>query len=508
MKLVFKHILVGLGLLSLAGLQSCEKLTDVNINPNEALTVHPQALLTKIEWDAFRTWHGTSPLYALKMIVQTDGENANQIYNWQRGSFEQYGFLRNITKMTEEAEKIGAFNYQALAKFFRAYYFYNLTLTFGDIPYAETAMGESDALYTPKYDSQKDVFIGILKELEEANSLLKTNRTSFNGDVIYNGSVDKWRKLINSFRLKVLLTLSNKSTDFPKDIKSEFAKIFANEALIADVSGLEDGQLVFLDQDGNRYPEFNSSGYGSAMYMDSTFVQRLQYHNDPRLFVLATQTRLGKEEGKKINDFSSYEGGDPIVPYAQVNGKAVKGKLSKVHERFYKDPTAEPLVLLGYSELQFILAEAMLKGWISGDVKEAYNNGIKASFKFYENYAKNPKEFLSDIKLNTFVDANQLKSYLSQNLVNLDDANTSEEKLQRILMQKYLRSFHQGGYTAYFDYLRTGYPSLRKSANVKVAYRWMYPQNEYNNNTTQVAAAIKSQFGGNDNINLQTWWLK
>lgn len=508
MKLVFKHIILGLGLLSVAGLQSCEKLTDVNINPNEALTTHPQALLTKVEWDAFRTWHGTSPLYALKMIVQTDGENANQIYNWQRGSFEQYGLLRNITKMTEEAEKIGATNYIALAKFFRAYYFYNLTLTFGDIPYSEATKGENGALYTPKYDSQKEIFAGVLKELDEANTLLKSSNTNISGDIIYKGSADKWRKLINSFRLKVLLTLSHKTTDFPVDIKSEFAKIYKGESLITDIAGSEDGQLVFLNQEGNRYPEFNSSGYGSGMYMDSTFIQRLQDHKDPRLFVLATQTRLGKEAGKKTDDFSSYEGGDPIVPYAQVNEKAVKGRLSKVHERFYKDPTAEPLVMMGYSELQFIVAEAMVRGWISGNAKESYINGIKASFKFYENYAKNPEDVVSDKNLNSYVDITHFENYLSQKLVNLDNAKTSEEKLERILMQKYLRSFHQGGYTAYFDHLRTGYPSLLKADNVKVAYRWMYPQDEYNNNTVQVSEAIKRQFAGNDNINLQTWWLK
>lgn len=499
MKLVFKHIIFALVLLAGAGLQSCEKLTDVNNNPNEALITHPQALLTKVEWDAFRTWHGTSPLYALKMIVQTDGENANQIYNWQRASFEQYGFLRNVTKMTEEAEKIGTTNYIALAKFFRAFYFYNLTLTFGDIPYSEASKGENGSLYTPKYDTQKEVFIGILKELEEANNLLKANNNPINGDIIYTGNSDKWRKLINSFRLKVLITLSRKSADFPVDIKSEFAKIYNGETLITNAAGSDDGQLIFLNQEGNRYPEFNSSGYGSGMYMDSTFIGRLQDHKDPRLFVLATQTRLGKESGKALDDFSSYEGGDPIVPYAEVNEKAVKGKLSKVHERFYKDPTAEPLVLMGYSELQFIIAEAIVRGWIIGNDKECYVNGIKASFKFYENYAKN---------LNAYVDATRVESYLSQKLVNWDNARNSEEKLERILMQKYLRSFHQGGYTAYFDHLRTGYPSLLKADNVKVAYRWMYPQDEYNNNTVQVSDAIKRQFSGNDNINLQTWWLK
>lgn len=492
-----KHIFFGL--FSLSVMTSCQKLTEVNINPNEATTTHPQALLTKVEWDAFRTWHGTSPLYTLKMIVQTDGENANQIYNWQRGSFEQYGFLRNITKMTEEAEKIGAENYLALAKFFRAYYFYNLTLTFGDVPYSEAAKGESSAVFTPKYDAQKDVLVGLLKELEEANAILKKNNNTINGDIIYGGNSANWNKLVNSFRLKVLLTLSKKSADLPFNLAAEFAKIYSSESRITDVSGAEDGQLVFLNQDGNRYPEFNSSGYGSGMYMDSTFVQRLQDLKDPRLFVVATQTRLGKEAGKAINDFTAYEGGDPIVPYAQVNAKAVLGKLSKVHERFYQDPTAEPLVLLGCSEMQFILAEAMLKGWITGDLNTAYAKGVQASFKFYEKYAKNAGSYTNE---------SQAAQYLAQNTVKLDAVSSNEQKLERILMQKYLRSFHQGGYTAYFDHLRTGYPGLRKAANVKTAYRWMYPQDEYNNNTANVSDAIKSQFGGNDNINLQTWWLK
>jgi len=503
MKTKIKYMLLALGLVGFAGLQSCRKLSDINQNPNEAATTHPQALLTKVQWDAFRTWRGTGPLYALKMIVQTDGENANQIYNWQRGSFEQYKLLRNVTKMQEEADKIGVKSYSALAKFIRAYYLYNLTLTFGDIPYSEAAKGESNSIYMPKYDSQKDVFIGILKELEDANTLLKDDNNPIQGDIILAGRGASWRKLINAFRLKVLLTLSNKTTDFPFSIPNEFAKIYANEPIINDDTGADDGQLVFLDIDGNRYPEFNSSGYGSGMYMDSTFIARLQAYKDPRLFVVASQTRLGKEQGKALDDFSSYEGGDPIAPYAQVNAKAVAGRVSKVHDRFPNFAVGEPLSLLGYAEVQFILAEAAVRGWITADAADLYNKGITGSFLFYERYAKSKEGSLA-----AFVAKDRLTAYLSQEKVKLENASSTEAKIELIMLQKYFRSFHQGGYTAYFDHLRTGYPSFRKNANVKVAYRWMYPQDEYNTNSKHVADAIKAQFNGNDNINLPTWWLK
>ena len=495
---IFHRILyTGMTVCAIALTSSCEKLADINENPNEASTTHPQALLTNVEWNAFRTWHGTAPLYIHKMIVQTDGENANQIYNWQRGSFEQYDQLRNVTKMIEEGEKLQESSYVALGKFFRSYYFYNLTLLFGDIPYSQALQGESGQIFQPVYDEQEVVFTGILNELEEAKTLLQENPSSINGDIIYNGNSAKWITLINTFRLKVLMTLSGKIADPSLHIQEQFQQIYSQEQLMQ--SSADDAQLIFLDQQDNRYPEFNSSSYGSGMYMDSTYIQRLQDRHDPRLFVTATQTRLGKEAGAAIDDFSSYEGGDPIVPYAQVNDKAVAGRLSKVHERYTSDPTCEPLVLMGYAEQQFLLAEAAVRGWIDADAKAMYDSGIKAAFAFYANYAKN---------LGSYVDEQKAEAYLNETLVDFNQAKTIEEKLARIMMQKYLRSFHQGGYSSYFDHLRTGYPEFRKAANVQTAYRWMYPQDEYNQNTKHVSEAIERQFGGNDNIHNKAWWLK
>src|SRR5690606_31057991 len=102
----------------------------------------------------------------------------------------------------------------------------------------------------------------------------------------------------------------------------------------------------------------------------------------------------------------------------------------------------------------------------------------------------------------------KVAAYIAQPNVDLETASSSEAKIERIIMQKYLRSFHQGGYSSYFDQLRTGYPELRKAPNVRVAYRWMYPQSEYNQNTQQVSDAIQRQFNGNDNIHSTPWWLK
>lgn len=81
--------------------------------------------------------------------------------------------------------------------------------------------------------------------------------------------------------------------------------------------------------------------------------------------------------------------------------------------------------------------------------------------------------------------------------------------MEQIITQKYLRTFFQSGWTAFYDNLRTNYPEFRRPQGVAIPYRWIYPQSEYDNNRENVSAAIEHQFGaGNDKINQQVWWLK
>jgi hypothetical protein len=477
---------------------SCKDQDLMNIDPNKPTQTHPQLQLTAIQWKAFQSWGGTSPLYATRMLVQTDGESEGQYFKWSRGSFDTYANLRDVSKMAEEAMRINEPAYVALAKFFRAYYFYNLTLTFGDIPYADALQGESHKNYKPVYDSQKSVFIGILKELDEANELLKSSNTLIAGDIIYQGNTTKWRKLINAFRLKVLITLSKKENDADLKIKESFKAIVQNEPLLENST--DDGQLVFLDQQGNRYPEFNSSGFGSGMYMGEPFIKSLQDRQDPRLFLFCTQTKVAREAGKDIDDFSAYQGGDPAAPYAEVNIQAAQGRVSKVNDRFPKNPTNEPLVLMGFAEQELILAEASIRNWISGNAETYFNNGVTSSFEFYRTYVKGYEEYLTDSKID---------AYLNLPINNFSLASDFNQQLEMIITQKYLRTFFQSGWSAFFDHLRTGYPEFRRPQGVTIPYRWIYPQSEYDNNRENVSKAIETQFGtGNDKINQQIWWLK
>lgn len=108
----------------------------------------------------------------------------------------------------------------------------------------------------------------------------------------------------------------------------------------------------------------------------------MREREDPRLFIFASQTNVGKTAGKSINDFSSYEGGDPAAPYSDAIVKVSKGTISPINDRYRTDPIVEPTMLMGYAELQQILAEAVVRGWIDGDAQTYYENGVRASFSF------------------------------------------------------------------------------------------------------------------------------
>jgi hypothetical protein len=491
-----KNLIFSSIILFVLGLISCESLEEIRENPNNVSESHPQLLLTNIEWNAFQV-ESPSPQFASRMLVQSDGEDVYQYYKWDRGSYYEYNRLRDVTKMMEEARRIESPSYVALAKFFRAYYFYQLTITYGDIPYSEALKGESEEIYSPVYDSQKNVFIGILKELKEASDSIPEDVT-IPGDIIYGGNPVQWKKLINSFRLKVLITLSKKESDTDLDVAQTFANIIANEPIMESLD--DNGQLNFFDQLGSRYTEFNESGYGSARYVDSTFIQRLQDREDPRLFIYCGQTRLAKEAGKAINDFTAYEGGNPVGAYEKVNDKAIEGKVSKVNLRYTTDPTTEPHMFLGFPEVQFILAEASVRGWINSDAKMYYDNGIKASFAFYNMYAEN---------YSSHVDEAAANNYLTNSLVDFDQAESDNEKIERIITQKYLQSFLQGGWNVYFEHLRTGYPDFLLPSGNTPPTRWIYPFSEYLENEENVEAAITRQFGaGNDKTREVPWWLE
>lgn len=471
----------------------CHDLDQLNEDPNKIKETDPYLLLTKIEKTAF-SLQNIDKEYAARMIIQTDGESTYQYLKWGSKGFDRYKDLLQTKKMMDEATRTGKEEYLAVGHFLKAHFFYELTMSFGDIPFSEALQGEGDIQF-PKYDEQEAVFIGILEELDQASQKIK-KEAALQGDIIYNGNLHRWEKLIESYKLKVLITLSKKQKAGTINIAQRFNEIYQKGVLLMD--NTDNGQLTFFDQAGSRYPQFNSSSYGSSMYMSGTFINLLKELKDPRLFAFAQRTATALENGLAENDFNGYNGGDPIVPYAE-NEKLVQSKnISKVRNRYYQDPTTETNVILSYSELQFILAEAAARGWIAGNAEEFYLKGIKGNFEYYAQYAKG---------LTQYYGTEQFDNYVQQEAVRYKGGDIATQ-LKQILTQKYLIMFHQAGMTIYYDYLRTGYPEFKIQQGVTAPTRWQYPSSEYNRNQENLQKALDRQFSGSDNIRGISWWLK
>jgi hypothetical protein len=113
------------------------------------------------------------------------------------------------------------------------------------------------------------------------------------------------------------------------------------------------------------------------VYMANYFINMFKDRQDPRIFTFAEQTTSAKENGLAVTNFNGYNGGNPTSPYSENAALITAKNISKVNERFYKDAINEPSNILSYAELEFILAEATARGWITGSAKRIMTTLLK-----------------------------------------------------------------------------------------------------------------------------------
>jgi hypothetical protein len=492
MKKVILILLVGIALLQ-AG---CKKFSEFQTDPNKATKATPDLLLNSIEQSAFQSTDINNALICRQMI-NTDGVSLSQYYGWSRNSYNDYDNLLQVLKMEQAATALNKPEYVPIGKFFRAWYFLRLTQLFGDIPYSEALKGD-DGNYAPVYDKQQDIYLSILNDLKAANDLITASTTPIQGDIVFNGNMQQWKKAINSLSLRVLMSLSVKEPNTPAlDIKKRFADIVSNPAQYPILTGNVDNvKLTFYNLDANRYPYFNSNDIQTAEYMDETFIDLLKSLNDTRLFSFAD--KASKFADLPVTDFNAYGGANGSAPIATNRGRALAGTVSRINPRFYKDPINEPSIALGYAEVQFILAEGVVRGWITGTASDYYNKGIQASMLFYG------------------IDQPTIDTYQAQTSVKLQGA---ANPIKNIITQKYIASFMNSGLQPFFENRRTaengnpGYPVFDVSGagilnGGKVPLRWMYPDSESRLNSKNLVDAISRQYPGGDNINGVMWLIK
>ncbi len=509
-------------LLFMISIISCQKLEELNINPNgvDPANANPYLLMSTV-----LTYTGQSvvglgfgDIAGVMQHTQKDGwSGSHNSYEWSDQNWSTYyGILRNAEEMLKKSEDMGLEFYEGVALIIKAYNFGLITDLWGDAPFSEALQGEAGNL-KPAYDAQKDIYTGILSYLETANTLLSKSQSEYEDinstqDVLYSGSVANWRKFANSLALRYYMRIAAKEPAIAQTGIENIATNPGQYPVIRDAT--EDASIKYIGNSSSDSWPCNttfdlSETNWRRIKMCATLVEKLQALDDPRLPLWANKIEIPIVvdpaqpddydeivDGNRViaqNVADNYEStfGVPLdldpeyvglppawsmVPQAynlcpNLEQAPLNPHASHLND-IYKEASGEHLKarLMSAAEVNFILAEAALKGWTTGGTAaDHYEAGVKAS-------------------LDAWGLSNSFDTYIAQPDVAFNGT------LDQIIEQKWIASWTAAA-EAWFDYRRTGLPALTPGTVVKrdaIPLRFYYGTNELLYNPEKVEDAIEN----------------
>ena len=498
-----------------------KKFEEYSQNKNLPLQVPPSLILPTVLNDMIVYPGGDEDKYNQFIVSNYDYYGLNEY--WSGSANLSYGTLRNVLAMETEAKRLAGSDdnpYHALGLFFRSFFFVNMSMKVGDLPMNEALQGVNNP--TPKYDSQKEIFKKSLAWLDTANTMLSNFLSNgfleFSGDYYHSNANNGrdalvlWQKTVNSYKLRVLIELSKKSDDADLNVKQQFAAIINNPTQYPIFTSNDDNLQYVYNDKYNYYPD-NPNNYGNnagRLNIAATLLNNLSQLNDIRAMILAEPARgLGFAD----TDYRSYQGGASGASVSSLAALSGSSKISLYnYNHFYSTYTAEPTLIISYPEVCFCVAEAINRGWITGDADTWYQNAVKAMWAFYGIEDGNNKIVLQkdgggDLTYNVPF---SFSDYFDQPAVKYKGNNS--DGLAQILTQKYLAYARNSGMQAYYQWRRTGIPAFSTgSGNGNggiIPKRFQYPSNEISANGTNLQTALQSQYGGSDDIFKEMWLIQ
>ena len=347
------------------------------------------------------------------------------------------------------------------------------------------------------YDSAQQAYRAFFEELTDASNVLaefvqKESYASFaKFDMSpYQGNLKQWLRLCNSLRLRLAMRIVKYDANWARE---------EAEAAISAPGGLMHiGDVFKIEGYGWQHPLYICSREYNDMFLNANVQSILGGYDDPRLEKCA----LPKNE--KILGVRSG------IPGLATTSSTYKELVSKI-----KVEPADPAILMTVSETYFLLAEAALRGWkAGGDAKYFYEQGIITSFvEFgmpigdYLESSKTPSDWIDPL---VEVFNAPAASTISPRW---EDAKTDEERLEKIITQKWIAGFPEGK-NAWAEYRRTGYPKLfpvlKNDSQGEVSTsegvrRLPFTISERTNNLSGYADAV-DMLGGPDDASTRIFW--
>jgi len=379
--------------------------------------------------------------------------------------------IAEAKSMYDLADAEGNNSLKGAALVMQAVAYQSLVELYGPIPFTEAITG---GVLQPAYDDEAVVFEGVIDMLTSAANLLNTGtgEITASSDLFYGGDVSKWYKFANSLKFRALMRISS-TRNVNSELQALMGKMFT--------SNNDSAQIAYLAAQPDANPIYETIVFGSrAEYkVNSVLVSTLTGLNDPRLTVYAGENADGDIVGKPSGFGAQTTLPNEGLGYTYAN-------ISPLGD-FYLEPTL-PGVVISYSQVCFLIAEAMNEGFVAGGIAASldwYKKGIQANLDFNE------------------VPTTDALSYLAQSSLNYASQADGRTK---IATQVWIALYGQG-FETWTEWRRTKIPALTPAAEAvltQIPSRFFYPTTEPSLNKTSYDAAV-SKIGA-DELTSPLFW--
>nr|WKN35639.1 SusD/RagB family nutrient-binding outer membrane lipoprotein [Tunicatimonas sp. TK19036] len=466
-------------------LTACHDFEEINTNPTRMTDINAASLLTQVIYSTGtrsrsygdignyvgQYWTNTS-LIDQRHRYDFRGSDSEEIYN------TIYSTMYDIYDLKHRAMNEGLDDYLGAGMVMEVYLTTYLTDMFGPVPYSEAIQGDQ-LNFTPVFDTQEEIYRSNLDSLDKAYDLLATQPGGNfirGGDAFYFGDNTKWRKLVNSLKLRMYL----KMVKVDPSVTSDIAVLINEGELISSAD--ETCAIIYDGRFGLESTQ--ATGTPASTALGETFAMKLQETLDPRRSNMAV---LGVD--KEGNPVHLDEDGNPVyvgVPTGE-NPDIIREFEGLALPYTGLNGVRAPSVLLSHAEVEFYIAEAILEGYVSGDAAAHYETGIRSSCMWWQ------------------VDEADIEAHLAKEAIQL--SSEEDEALQQIWTQEYINFYYQG-YDGWLNYRRVRFPEFHIGSAMltdEIMKRMVYPPLLKSVNTSNYNSAVEMLDKG-DNLLSSGWW--
>jgi hypothetical protein len=350
---------------------SCDDYLDINRNPNQAsgddvgsdLVLPQTELALAMAYTAIMYNHAGFIVQYFDQGVGASNFRPYSVYDIEAGDGSRiYSTIYSQCLVNAEFVRTAATEEGAMGNYFaatvvKAFALQAMVDLFGEAPYTEASKGAE--IPQPKYDEGKDIYDGILAELDDAYDKLGNDLVSNQNLLFGANSTAKWVQFANALKLRILMRQASINWD---GVKSK-----VNALIAEDNFPTQDVAFRWWVNDvakSNPWYRDVAVFFGKTDHMAPlAYVNTLTANSDPRL-----DARYDKPA-----DGGDHKGG---VPGHQTYAVESLPKTKFSTPKFVVDA---PSYLITVAEVEFFKAEAAIRNGASGQA--AYEAAIRASFE-------------------------------------------------------------------------------------------------------------------------------